>query len=53
MVTETTLTCPQTQAFAAQVLLDRGWGRPATMVVAESGKGPARIEITRVDEFYP
>jgi hypothetical protein len=31
---------PQTQAFAAQELLNRGWGRPAQAVTGEGGTKP-------------
>ena len=44
---------PQTQAFAAQEILSRGWGRPATAVTGEGGTGPAKFELTVVQEFYP
>jgi hypothetical protein len=44
---------PQTQAFAAQEILNRGWGRPATAVTGEGGTGPAPVELTVVQEFYP
>ena len=44
---------PQTQAFAAQEILNRGWGRPATAIAAESDTGPAKVELTVVNEYYP
>jgi hypothetical protein len=44
---------PQTQAFAAQEILNRGWGRPATAVTGESGTEPVTVNLTVVDEFYP
>jgi hypothetical protein len=43
---------PQTQAFAADAILNRAYGRPATAVVASQGTGPARVEITWVDEYH-
>ena len=42
-----------TQFYAAQELLNRGHGRPATAVSRESGTGPAKIELTWVDQFFP
>ena len=36
-----------------RTLLNRGWGQPATAVTGEDGTGPAKVEITCVDEFYP
>jgi hypothetical protein len=42
-----------TQFYAAQELLNRGHGRPATAVTGEGGTRPAKVEITWVDEFYP
>ena len=44
---------PQTQAFAAQELLNRGWGRPATAVTGEGDTEPAKVELTVVNEYYP
>jgi hypothetical protein len=29
------------------------WGRPAQAVTGEGGTGPAKIELTVVNEFYP
>ena len=42
-----------TQFYAAQELLNRGHGRPATAVTGEGGTGPAPVELTVVHEFYP
>ena len=44
---------PQTQFCAAQEILNRGYGRPATAVTGEGGTGPAKVELTVVQEFYP
>jgi hypothetical protein len=41
-----------TQFYAAQELLNRGHGRPATAVMGASG-GPPKIELTVVDTFSP
>jgi hypothetical protein len=41
-----------TQFYAAQELLNRGHGRPATAVMGASG-GPPKIELTVVDNFFP
>ena len=43
----------QTQAFAAQEILNRGWGRPATAITGEGDTGPAKVELTVVNEFHP
>jgi hypothetical protein len=42
---------PQTQAFAAQEILNRG--RPATAITGEGDTGPAKVELLVVNEFYP
>jgi hypothetical protein len=39
--------------YAAQELLNRAHGKPATAVTGEGGTGPATINLTVVDEFYP
>jgi hypothetical protein len=44
---------PQTQLCAAQEILSRGYGRPATAITGEGGTGPAVVELTVVNEFYP
>jgi hypothetical protein len=44
---------PQTQFCAAQEILNRGFGRPATAITGEGGTGPAVVELTVVHEFYP
>jgi hypothetical protein len=41
-----------TQFYAAQELLNRGHGRPATAVTGEGDTGPAKIEFTVVQEFH-
>jgi hypothetical protein len=41
-----------TQFCAAQELLNRGHGRPATAVPGEGGTGPAEVRVTFVDEFH-
>jgi hypothetical protein len=41
-----------TQFYAAQELLNRGHGRPATTIMG-AGDGPPKIEVTIVDNFYP
>ena len=48
-----TETSELTQLYAAQELLNRGHGRPATAVTSEGGTGPPQVNITWVDEFYP
>ena len=42
-----------TRYYAAEALLNRGWGRPATAMTGEGGTGPAQVNITWVDEFHP
>ena len=44
---------PATQFFAAQEILNRGYGRPATAVTGEGGTGPVSVNLVVVDEFYP
>ena len=44
---------PQTQFSAMQEILNRGYGRPATAVTGEGGTGPAPVELTVVNEYYP
>jgi hypothetical protein len=41
-----------TRYYAAEALLNRGWGRPATAVTGAGGTRPAQVNITWVDEFY-
>jgi hypothetical protein len=41
-----------TRYYAAEALLNRGWGRPATAMTGEGGTGPAQVNITWVDEFH-
>ena len=41
---------PQTQAFAAQELLNRWWGRPATAMTGEGDTEPAKVELLVVNE---
>jgi len=42
-----------TKFYCAQEILNRACGRPATAVTGEGGTGPAKIELTVVNEFYP
>jgi hypothetical protein len=42
-----------TRYYAAEALLNRGWGRPATAITREGDTGPAKVELTVVNEFYP
>jgi hypothetical protein len=46
-------TPPQTRAYAASAILDRGHGRPGHLKrnTGESGTGPVTVNIT--EEFYP
>ena len=41
-----------TQFYAAQELLNRGHGRPATAVTGEGDTGPAKVNLTVVHELY-
>ena len=42
-----------TRYYTAEALLNRGWGRPATAITGEGDTGPAKVELTVVNEFYP
>ena len=44
---------PQTHFCAAQEILKRGCGRPATATTGEGDTGPAKVELTVGNEFYP
>src|ERR1700719_1226092 len=35
-----------TRYHAAEALLNRGWGRPATAIAGEGDTGPAKVELT-------
>jgi hypothetical protein len=38
---------PSVQVQAAAILLERGWGRPASPVTGEDGEGPIQVAIIR------
>jgi len=39
---------PAARVQAAQIILDRGWGKAPQSITGENGSGPVRIEVTRV-----
>jgi hypothetical protein len=43
----------RTRYYAAEALLNRASGRPATAIMGEGDTGPAKVELTVVNEFYP
>jgi hypothetical protein len=43
----------RTRYYAAEALLNRAWGRPATAITGEGDTGPAKVELTVANEFYP
>ena len=42
-----------TRYYAAEALLNRAWGRPATAITGEGDTEPAKVGLTVVNEFYP